>query len=545
MSPDGLYILCCVLLVNKMKPENIKFESPPLPPTDLTPAGLEYILYEYVKGIPINQWEDKAWPFAKNINKSSFPVLNEIVLREMYDVIIEKLAIEAGADKEKEIAEEFKTQKTKATYSLAKYLTHKYNIITIGEKEREMFVYKNGCYRLAENEIIYPEVQRILGEQTTKNAKTETLHKIADATSYPRDIFTSAPINLIPLKNGVYDTITKTLLSHNPEYRFRYQFPITYDPSATCPKTEAFMKQILTPDQMPVIEEWLGYYFYRLYSFKKALILAGEGNTGKTTLLETFIYLLGKENLSSISLNKMAGDKFAAAHLYGKHGNIVDELSAKDVSDTGSFKIATGGGSITGEYKFGNQFSFLNFSKLTFACNRIPDVSDSDDEAYFNRWMVLNFGNPIEKQIPNFIATLTTDEERSGLFNLAMKGLERLLKSGGFSYIKSAHETKTEMMKSGSSIAKFVTEMAEQEIGYEMSKATMYQAYADFCVSNNYAAEPIKTFGKKFSFYASYATDGLIQDVDNPKGSQVRGWRNVKLKTTSEEQNKDREFNEF
>ena len=113
--------------------------------------------------------------------------------------------------------------------------------------------------------------------------------------------------------------------------------------------------------------------------------------------------------------------------MYEKHGNLVDELSARDITDTGTFKVATGGGSITGEYKFGNQFSFLNFSKFTFACNRIPDVnSDANDSAYFNRWIITRFENTITKKIPNFIATLTTEEERSGLFNLAMVGLKRL-----------------------------------------------------------------------------------------------------------------------
>lgn len=268
---------------------------------------------------------------------------------------------------ERLLATEFATEKTKSTYHLAEYLTKRFNIITIGEKDREMYVYRDGIYFKAENEIIFPEVQRILGEQTTKLAKNETFHKIADMTSFPRKVFASAPIHLIPLANGVYDTINKILLPHSPDYRFTYQFPIKYDPNAKCPKTEAFFAQVLTEEQIPTVQEWLGYYFYRLYMFKKAIIFVGEGDTGKTTLLEVVTNLLGKENISSVSLQKMTSDRFSAAHLYEKHGNLVDELSAKDISDTGNFKIATGGGSISGEYKFGNQFSFLNFSKFTFA----------------------------------------------------------------------------------------------------------------------------------------------------------------------------------
>ncbi len=436
-----------------------------------------------------------------------------------------------GAEEEKEIVKAFVKDKIRGTYLLASYIVRKYDIITVGEFEREMFVYREGMYKRAENEVIYPEIQRILAHHVTKNAKAETFHKIADATSHPRSIFTSAALSLIPVKNGVYDFEKKVLLEHSPAYRFTYQFPVIFDAKAKSEKTDVFLKQVLNDDQYQTIQEWMGYYFYRLYSFKKATIFVGEGDTGKTTLLETIMHLVGKENISSVSLQKMTSDKFAAAHLYEKHANLVDELSARDISDTGNFKIATGGGSIAGEYKFGNQFSFQNYSKFTFACNKIPDVKDFDDEAYFNRWMVIRFENTIAKKIPNFIQTLTTEEERSGLFNFAMQGLERLLEQGRFTYAKSAIDTKLEMMRSGSSIATFVAARVEQDVGAEITKEDMYEAYTAHCGMNSLAAETMKMFSSKFLFYVSYATEGLITTLDgrNKPSTRSRGWRNVKI----------------
>lgn len=445
-----------------------------------------------------------------------------------------------GAQDEKAVVKLFTKNKAKGTFLLARYLTQKYSIITVGEKEREMFVYRDGTYFRAENEIIFPEIQRILGDIVTKSAKMEAFHKIADMTAKSRAIFTQTPPNFIPLKNGVYDLNTKKLLPHAPEYRFKYQFPVLYNETAHCPKTLAFFDQILTEEQRPTIQEWLGYYFYRFYAFKKAIIFVGEGDTGKTTLLETIVHMLGRDNLSSVSLQKMTSDKFAAAHLYEKHGNLVDELSAKDISDTGNFKIATGGGSISGEYKFGNQFSFQNFSKFTFACNKIPDVKDFEDEAYFNRWMVIRFENPITKKIPNFIESLKTEEERAGLFNFAMEGLRRLLEQGHFTYGKTAVETKVEMMRSGSSIATFVAERCSQDVGAEITKEDMYEAYTAHCATGGLAAETIKMFGSKFLFYVSYATEGLIDDVKGHRAVRSRGWRNVKVLAHNEPAKQDR-----
>ncbi len=432
-------------------------------------------------------------------------------------------------EEEIEIAKLFIKNKTEATYRLAEYITKKYEIITVGEREREMFIYKDGMYYPgADNLVIYPEIQRILLHLVNKNAKTETYHKIADMTSKPRSIFHETDNRYIPLKNGVYDIEEKQLLSHSPKYRFTYQFPIEYNFNAEANKTKAFFDQVLTPEQRTIVEEWMGYYFYRNYQFKKAIIFVGEGDTGKTTLLEVITHLIGADNISSISLHKMSADKFSAAHLNQKHANIVDELSADDVSDTGAFKMATGDGSIVGEHKFGNQFIFHNFSKFTFACNKIPDVKDRDDDAYFNRWMVVRFENKIEKKIPNFIKTLQTDEERSGLFNLAMEGLARLLKQERFTYNKNADETKLEMMRSGSSIAMFASDAISKENDNEITKEDMYEAYVKYCDENNLSKQTKDMFGKKLHGYVPYIADGMIGSPTDKKRS--RGWRNVKVK---------------
>lgn len=511
------------------------------------------IIHGVVSVKPEKEWAKEWETLSKSLKEKNKELIHCSIPEEDIDMLYVTLSTEQK-EKNKElfgrtqvgiIQAEFVKNKARATYMLAEYLVSLYNIITVGEFEREMFVYRDGIYFRAENEIIYPEIQRVLGDLVTKSAKMETFHKIADMTSQSRSVFTTAPLNFIPLSNGVYDTNTKTLLPHSPDYKFKYKFPVIYNPTADCPRTKAFFEQVLTPEQQLTIEEWIGYYFYREYMFKKAIIFVGEGDTGKTTLLETIINLLGKENISSVSLQKMTSDKFSAAHLYEKHGNLVDELSARDISDTGNFKVATGGGSISGEYKFGNQFSFNNFSKFTFACNKIPDVKDFDDDAYFNRWMVIRFENTITKKIPNFVKTLTTEEERSGLFNLAMIGLERLLKEEKFTYAKGATDTKLEMMRSGSSIANFASSMIKQEIGNEISKEDLYEAYTEYCRIEGLAAQTIKMFGTRLPNYAVYVSDGLINVLDK-KGNadRVRGWRNVSI-IRKEPSKADKEFEQM
>jgi P4 family phage/plasmid primase-like protien len=485
-------------------------------------------------------WFTNVLPAVEKINATYSPPLPKSEFITTFNSVVNmeknrRLSLSGGKKTEEEdmIRQAFIKNKATGTYEIALYLVKKYEIVTIGEKELEMYVYRDGIYFQAVNEIIYPEIQRILGQMVTQNAKYETFHKVAGMTMYPRSIFTTAALNFIPLLNGVYNTETKMLLQHDAKYKFTYQLPITYDKDAVCPKTIAFFDQILTEEQRTVIEEWIGYYFYRNYMFKKAIIFVGEGDTGKTTLLEVIDFLLSKKNTSAVSLQKITTDKFAAAQLFEKHGNLVDELSARDIADTGNFKIATGGGSISGEYKFGNQFSFNNFSKLTFACNRIPDVKDFDDDAYFNRWLIIRFENHIVKKIPDFIKTLTTDEERSGLFNLAMVALTRLIKQGKFSYSRNAFDTKIEMLRAGSSIAIFASDALKQSLGAEMTKSEMYRYYTDFCLARELPADSLTMLAKKLPTYLTYISEG---PVAASFGKRETGWRNVEFITEKNEE---------
>jgi hypothetical protein len=94
----------------------------------------------------------------------------------------------------------------------------------------------------------------------------------------------------------------------------------------------------------------------------------------KPAELEVF----GERNKTGLSLQKITGGSdFTKLSLKGKHANIYDDLSSKDINDGGSFKIATGGGFISAEEKFGDCVQFISgitgepvFGKL--ATNAVP-----------------------------------------------------------------------------------------------------------------------------------------------------------------------------
>ena len=415
-------------------------------------------------------------------------------------------------------------------YKVVDYLLAKYHIITIGGSRRDMFIYRDGEYVTDDNDTIRKEIHRLIGSYATDKMNTQIIEAIKDLTSIARERL-DVGVHLINLNNGILNTDTWKLEPHNPKHIFFTKIPVNYNPAADCPTTRKFLSEILQEEDITIILEVFGYALYREYKIKKAFIFVGEGNTGKTTLLELLAAFVGARNVSGVSLQRIATDKFAAAGLYNKHVNLYDDLSAKDVSDNGPFKMVTGGGTLSAEKKYKDQFKFTNYAKLIFACNTIPDVKDATDDAYFLRWIVITFTRIIEdgKKDTQLIYKMTTPEELSGLLNLSLKGLRRLLANQKFSHDKDTLETKAEMMRSASPIARFVGDCVEESAGEWVSKEDMYHAYCAYVSKHKIPAMSAKMFGGRLPLCAPHIAEFKPKSPANP-AKQVLAWRNVRLK---------------
>lgn len=427
--------------------------------------------------------------------------------------------------------EEFQKNKLLCIENLAKHLVEKYYVISIYGHNTETYVYREGKY-VEDPSVILADIQTELGEFTTKNLKAEVLSKINALTYKERQIFSVNP-RYLNLANGVYDLETEQLLPHSPEFFFLHQLPIVFDPLAECPRIMEIFNDILDPDDLKLWLQWIGFCLYRKYFIKKALILTGEPDTGKTTIGTIIVKLLEKdinksENISGISLQDLAKNKFAPSQLYQKHINWKDELTTADISDNSSFKVATGGGAITGEKKFGDSFVFLSHAKLIFACNQVPILKDFDDDAYYSRWLIINTRKRItsEKRIPMIWDKLNT-QEYSGLLNLALAELKTLLTTGHFDWDYSPDEVKQMMLRSGSPLSCFIQDTFEEGTANDIvSKDDFYSLYEDYCSSRKLAKMTKLEVGKKITKICTWIKDSSHY-IDKVK---VNCWRNLRLK---------------
>jgi len=363
---------------------------------------------------------------------------------------------------------------------------------------KEIYVWREGYFQPLGEVVIEQHCKDLLQEEFRKNRFGEVVEYIRAST------FENAgePVkSLVNVENGVLNIETSELKPHDPEYLFFNKLNVKYDPTCKGEKIHKFIREITgSEEDAKVLEEAVGYCIYRSYPFHKALALVGEGSNGKSTFLALVKAFLGIENVSGKGLIDLESNRFAKANLFGKLANIYADLSDDILQRTGTFKMLTGGDVIGAEKKFRDSFTFVNHAKLLFSCNKLPEVYD-DTDAFFRRWIIIVFPNVFygEKRDPNILEKLTVPEQLSGLLNIALEGLQRLLKNGGFSYSKSTEETREDYIRKSDPLAAFIMDCIKENQSSILLKQQLYSLFAFYCRQNSLPAVNKDTFFKNMS----------------------------------------------
>jgi Predicted ATPase len=191
-------------------------------------------------------------------------------------------------------------------------------------------------------------------------------------------------------------------------------------------------------------------------------MLVGDGSNGKSTYLKLLRTILGKENITSISIQDLCSSRFALAELYGKLANIYPDLEKRALKDTGIFKIATGEDFVSADRKFKGRINFENYAKLFFSANELPLVSDMT-YAFWRRWIVIQFPNKFQ-QIDNFFEKTFTKEEIEGVILVSLFAFRNVLLRKKFSFEESEVDYKEVWLRSSDSVYAFIQDSIENKI---------------------------------------------------------------------------------
>ncbi|MBA7610769.1 hypothetical protein ES703_17982 [subsurface metagenome] len=201
---------------------------------------------------------------------------------------------------------------------------------------------------------------------------------------------------LIPFNNLIYNLETERTLEYNPDYFFINKLKANYNPKAGAyPHIQTFFENIVRKEDIITLKEIIAYCYYRGYPYPKSFWLYGNGANGKSKYAEIIRRIIGKENISGVSLTRLEESQFATWQLYGKLANISPEMSVNVIKNTNMLKSLTGQDLIAMERKFKDPFVYQSYSKLIFLCNEIPWSQDKSF-AFYRRVFLLEFPNRFE-----------------------------------------------------------------------------------------------------------------------------------------------------
>lgn len=336
--------------------------------------------------------------------------------------------------------------------------------------------------------------------------------------------FEEPPINLVNVRNGIVDITTKKLIPHDPKYKFLQQIPHNFNPEVQCPEWEKFFYEVTACDEdARLLKNTVAYNLLRKNPYHKATICVGTGANGKTVFLNGIECFLGKDNVSNRSLQELIYDRFATADLYGKLANVSGDLPNTSLKHTGIFKNIVGEDTITVQKKFLQSFKTKIYAKLIFACNQPPEPKSDESLAFFRRWNIIVFPKVFMGADcdPFKLQKLVTEDEMSGLLNLAIDHLQALIVSNGFGENGSAEEIKKQYMRKANPIQSFAEDELEEDENGFVQTDELHQLYAKYCKENNFSAEG------KYNFRATFEKLGYLYTRDS-KGK--RGFAGTKPK---------------
>jgi len=390
----------------------------------------------------------------------------------------------------------FKTARNQAKPSkIGDALIKKHHFKTF-EDTHEILVYNDGAYIPHGKELIHKAVVDAMGAGGKRTYTEETLHYVKGKTYVNRKDLEKTNINLVLLKNGVFNLKTKELQEHSHELFFLNKIPVAYDPEAECPKFKSFLESVLESEcDILGIQELFGYSMRRNYDFRKGWIFYGDGWNGKSTLINILIDFLGKENVSNVDLHSLIYNQFAGSRLYGKLANTFADISSVKLTTADKFKALTGNDYVGVEKKGQDGFDILNYAKMIFSANKIPECDDSSD-GFYDRFILIPFPFCFrDNDIPDLHKTML--DEMCGIFNWAIVGLDRLLKNGKFSNDIGKAETKSLWLSEASPLVDFVNQKCEVGTDNSIHKDVFYSAYCDYCRAVNTLPLEKSTVGKQ------------------------------------------------
>ena len=240
----------------------------------------------------------------------------------------------------------------------------------------------------------------------------------------------------IPVLNGVLDAVSGALRDHRPEDYLENVIPHELVEGGVAAELSPVLFAALATwfgedlQAVDAFQEFAGYVLLPHAKLKKALLLFGPGDTGKSQAVLVLRLLVGAGLSCQLSIENMDDVKLRSV-LVGKRLNVMTELSQRAFAADSGFKtLVSTEEPIMVDVKYKPTFDYKSRAKHVIATNNAPRVTQRTAEI-FNRFLIVPMSNvlPLHQQDHDIETKL--DGEMAGIFLWALAGARRLIENDG------------------------------------------------------------------------------------------------------------------
>ena len=276
------------------------------------------------------------------------------------------------------------------------------------------------------------------------------------------------------------------------------RLPVSYNPDAPKPeKWLSFLEQLLYPEDIPTLQEYMGYCLIPSTKAQQMLFLIGNGGEGKSRIGLVMHALLGN-NMNTGSVAKIETSNFARADQQFKYLLVDDDMKLEALPQTNHIKtIVTAELPMDLEKKGEQSYQgelYVRF--MVFGNGSLRALYDHSD-GFYRRQLILSVKprDKSRKDDPYIAEKMCAEAE--GIFLWALEGLHRLTQNDF--HITQSERTRANVeaaMREGNNILGFM----ESE-GYFLFKADdwitskdFYTLYTIWCDDNSEKPLSPRTF---------------------------------------------------
>lgn len=313
----------------------------------------------------------------------------------------------------------------------------------------------------------------------------------------------------------------------------RSRFPVKYDPNAPAPEVWLrFLSDLLHPEDIPTLQEYIGYCLIPSTKGQRMMILKGEGGEGKSQIGTVLSAVFGC-NMKDGSIGKISDNRFARADLENIHLLVDDDMKMEALKQTNYVKsIVTAQGKMDLERKGVQSYQGWMYARLLAFSNGDLQALYDRSNGFYRRQLILTTKDRPTGRVDDTEIAAKMKREAEGIFLWAVQGLQRLVANGyRFTESPRTRANREYVRRDGNNILDFIDSTGYIRLKADMSVSSkeLYAVYCLWCDENGLAPMKQRTFSDFLVANQKKYNLEHTNTVTNTAGRRVWGFLGIEI----------------